>query len=130
LYETVECGKSIHYIRQAYEEQIGDGTKLPPTTLREDNRPVLDLLDPDKAGLSKRVRHISIRWFAAREWVQDGAIAMAKIDTHYNLADAMTKPLSKDVFLHLREGFMTRPGRAANYEQFDRAAGIIPWSAN
>jgi len=130
LYETVECGKSIHYIRQAYQEQIGGGEILPPTILREDNRPVLDLLDPDKAGLSKRVRHISIRWFAAREWVQEGSIAMAKIDTHYNLADIMTKPLTKVVFLRLREGFMTLPGQPANYDKFDRAAGILPWAAN
>jgi len=130
LYETVECGKSIHYIRQAYQEQIGSKEVLPPTTLREDNRPVLDLLDPDKAGLSKRVRHISIRWFAAREWVQEGSIAMAKIDTHYNLADIMTKPLTKDVFLRLREGFMTLPGLPANYDKFDRAAGILPWAAS
>jgi hypothetical protein len=43
-------------------------------------------------------RHIDIKYFALREWVKRDLIHLERIDTLINIADHLTKPLSRNLF--------------------------------
>jgi hypothetical protein len=54
-----------------------------------------------------RTRHIDIKYFALCEWVERNLIQLKHINTSINIADHLTKPLSKILF-HRHANFLLR----------------------
>jgi hypothetical protein len=55
---------------------------------------------------TKRTRHMDIKHFALLDWVEQDLITLQDISTHDNAADAMTKPLPKQLFYRHRDSYM------------------------
>ena len=49
-----------------------------------------------------RSKHIDIQWHYQREKIEDGSVELRYIPTDQQIADGLTKPLSKDKFLAFR----------------------------
>ena len=49
-----------------------------------------------------RSKHINIQWHYQREKIEDGSVELRYIPTDQQIADGLTKPLSKDKFLAFR----------------------------
>ncbi len=47
---------------------------------------------------TSRTRHIDIKYFALCDWVESDLICLERIDTSINIADHLTKPLSRILF--------------------------------
>ena len=105
-------------------QQLGGHTW---STLFEDNQPVLYILDEESKGVKKRTKHISARWFAAREWILAGEIKMRKVATKDNLADIMTKSLPTTGYAHLRDGMIGSADSPNPQLNYDRAAELDTW---
>jgi hypothetical protein len=52
-----------------------------------------------------RTRHIDIKYFALREWIEHDLIHLERIDTSINITDHLTKPLSRILF-HRHANFL------------------------
>ena len=48
--------------------------------------------------LTSRTRHIDIKYFALCEWIERDYIHLERIDTAVNMADHLTKALSRTLF--------------------------------
>jgi len=70
------------------------GLEVFPAKLRMDNQGAIFLADNCKAR--GRSKHINIRYHFIRQCVDDGAIKLAYIGTHDQMADSLTKALSKE----------------------------------
>jgi hypothetical protein len=66
-------------------------TTLQATTIYEDNASCIVLAHSE--GTKQRTKHISIKWHHFRDQVRLGHIKLIKIDTNFNWADILTKPL-------------------------------------
>ena len=78
-----------------------------PTDLYVDNKGAIDLShDHSTTGASK---HIQRRFFKIRELVDDAVIRVRYITSTSNIADIFTKPLSKRVFIPLRDKLLNLP---------------------
>jgi hypothetical protein len=53
-----------------------------------------------------RTKYLSLKWHHFRDQIQAGHIKITKVDTHYNWADIMTKPLCKTNHTNLRRLIM------------------------
>ena len=51
------------------------------------------------------MKHVARRHFYAREMEQDGEISVTRVDTKWNLADALTKALATPRFRELTAQF-------------------------
>ena len=91
-----EAAKSILYIRSILDE-IG----IPQdnaTQLFIDNNGALMMANAQQP--TRRTKHMDIRKLVLQDWVQRDLIIMKRINTHDNYADALTKPLGRQ--LHYR----------------------------
>ena len=71
-----------------------------PTTIYEDNQGAIDLsYNPVH---HKRTKHINVRYHSIREKVEEGTIAIKHIPTENQVADLLTKSISKGRFEALR----------------------------
>jgi hypothetical protein len=66
------------------------------TVLFEDNNGALLMANAQQP--TKRTRHINIKHFAILDWVEMDMLLLHDISMHDNTADAMTKPLMKQLF--------------------------------
>jgi len=78
-----------------------------PTTLHEDNNPVIKLMEGAITAPSRRTRHIELRWFWLREAITAGITKIVKIASKENIADIQTKALGKITFQYLRDKIVT-----------------------
>lgn len=85
-----EACKELIWLRRLYNE-ISNLKETP--VLYIDNNAALRLTQNPE--FHRRTKHISIKHFFIREKVSEGKIEVAKISTENQLADMMTKPLSK-----------------------------------
>lgn len=53
--------------------------------------------------LSERTKHLDIKYFAVRDHINKGLLAVNRVDTKDNTADMFTKPLSKNKFYQFRQ---------------------------
>jgi hypothetical protein len=74
------------------------------TVMFEDNTGALIMANAQQP--TKRMRHIEIKHFALLDWVEQDIITLKSISTHNNAADAMTKPLSKQLFYRHMNTYM------------------------
>ncbi len=66
------------------------------TVAYEDNDGCTSMANAKKP--TPRTRHIDIKYFALCDWVDRDLIILERIDTSINLADHLTKTLSRIVF--------------------------------
>jgi hypothetical protein len=59
-----------------------------------------------RSSSSKRTRHINIRYFSVKDYVDSGAIRIEHCPTKEMLADYFTKPLQGVLFYKLRDSIM------------------------
>jgi len=89
---------NIFYLRNFLIEQ---GYRMGPAKLYQDNQSTLAIL---KTGqMSKRSRHINIRYFYLKDRVDQGEFELEYIPTDEMLADLLTKPLQGEKFRMLRD---------------------------
>ena len=72
-----------------------------PCVIYEDNTAAIKIAN--NATAIKRTKHIDVRHHFLREHVEQGTITLVPVSTKKQLADAMTKVLGKQSFLHYRE---------------------------
>ena len=86
---------------------------LGPAIIYEDNLSVIDLLTKGRSTAEK-TRHIHMRYFFICDYISRGEIIIKPIPTEYQVADLLTKPLSRIPFHRLRNnlhsGFTLPPG--------------------
>jgi hypothetical protein len=74
------------------------------TVLFEDNNGALLMANTQQP--TKRTRHIDIKHFALLDWVEQDMIILEDIPTSENVADSMTKTLSKTLFFRHYDTYM------------------------
>jgi len=77
---------------------IKTGT-LVASEIFEDNASCIVLAYSDST--KTHTKHLSLTWHHFRDYIQSGHIKVTKVDTHYNWADIMTKPLCKVKHINL-----------------------------
>jgi hypothetical protein len=78
-----------------------------PITVYEDNQSVIKLVESE--AVHARTKHIDTRYFYIREQIAQGCQAVKYIESKRNLADIMTKHISRDRFVYLRDSMGIRP---------------------
>ena len=72
-----------------------------PCVVYEDNRATIKIAE--NATAMRRTKHIDIRHHFLREHVENGIIKIIPVSTTEQRADAMTKVLGKELFIHFRD---------------------------
>ena len=80
---------------------LGQGYKVPPATIYQDNMSTIALVRNGKSNNS-RTRHIAIRYFFVADKVKNGEVAIEYLPTGHMIADILTKPLQGEQFVKLR----------------------------
>ena len=84
----------------------GLGVELGPSTVYEDNKAVLEMIKVD-GPYSLRTRHLSIRLFFSKQFVDNGDIVVRYCATENMIADMLTKPLVGARFRMLRDKLLS-----------------------
>jgi len=97
-----DTAKMILFFRSLLDE-LGFNQEQ-ATTLYEDNTGALLMANAQQP--TKRTRHMDIKHFALIDWVEQDILQLQQISTHDNAADAMTKPLTRQLFYRHRDTYM------------------------
>jgi hypothetical protein len=100
LVAASEAAKQIVYLRMLLDE-IGI-TQDQPTVLYEDNTGVVAIAMSDATTFSGRSKHIDLRYRYVCEAVQDKKLTVQWVSTMNQVADILTKSLSRQQFERLR----------------------------
>lgn len=92
-----ECVKDCKYVFQLVEEVVDD--KCTPVTIFEDNQSAIKMTNTLE---TKRSRHIDVKYHFIREEVQSGNIKLVYVSSNEQVADVLTKSLSKAKFDRFR----------------------------
>ncbi len=84
---------------------IGQGHKLGPTELLQDNQSAIALINKGKHA-SSRSRHVNIRYFFVKDRINSQELNVAYLNTSDMIADIMTKPLQGEQFRKMRAVLM------------------------
>ena len=76
------------------------------TILYEDNNGALLMANAQQP--TRRTRHMDIKKFALLDWVEQDLMILQRINTAENAADAMTKPLGRQLFYRHADTIMGR----------------------
>ena len=68
------------------------------------------------AGSSNRTRHVNIRYFWTRQFIEDGTVTVQYTSTTAMIADVLTKPLQAELFRNLRAKLLGSGGECWNTE--------------
>ncbi|KAJ3538090.1 hypothetical protein NMY22_g5310 [Coprinellus aureogranulatus] len=93
-----EASKESEWLRSLTAEL--DMPQQGPTTILCDNRAAI-ILSKDPL-LHSRVKHVDIKYHFLRERYKDGKLVLKYINTHDNIADLFTKPLTPGPFQRFR----------------------------
>ena len=85
---------------------IHNGVREYPTHFLEDNQAAIALSQQPVNKLSDKSRHIGIRDFFCKECVASGEAKVFYVPTKLNVADFLTKILSRDLFINFRDQIM------------------------
>ena len=66
------------------------------------------------AGSSNRTRHVNIRYFWTRQFIEDGTVTVQYTPTAAMIADVLTKPLQSEMFRNLRALLLGSGGECWN----------------
>ena len=93
-YSASICGCEVIVLRRLLEEISREQIK--PTVLFEDNAACIHTaMSPDK-GLGPRSKHIDTRVFRLKQLVTEKVLELIKVSSAMNVADCLTKALSRD----------------------------------
>ena len=81
---------------------IAQGYDQGPVTLYQDNLNCMHLIAKGRAG-SQKTRHISIRYYWIKQFVDDGQVVVEKLATEEMPANILTKPLQGSQFKYERK---------------------------
>ena len=115
-YSASIAGCEVKAMRRLLEE-IGYEQKE-PTSLFEDNASCIYSSEADKP-MNPCSKHIDIRVFKLKEFVQEGTLKLVKVSSERQVADNLTKPLHK-VGVDMARSIMS--GEEAAQEARGRAA--------
>jgi hypothetical protein len=96
-----------HSIIKLPSDNIFNTTKTPTlaaTQVFEDNEACIVLAHSDTAKV--RTKHIALKWHHFKDQIKQGFIKIVKVGTHFNWADIMTKPLTRQKHEALRKLIM------------------------
>jgi hypothetical protein len=99
LIATSDAVASEQWLRQFLTHQ---GYELKPSILREDNQAAIQLAKHGRAT-SEKTRHIKIRYFFVKQFLDSGELVIEHCPTDRMVADILTKPLQGDQFLRIRD---------------------------
>ena len=91
-YSASICGCEVKAMRRLLEEM--GYPQSAPTTLFEDNAACIYSSEADRP-MNPCSKHIDIRVFKLKEFVQEGTLKLVKVATERQMADNLTKPLHK-----------------------------------
>ncbi len=97
---TLSDGASLGmYLKNfMFEAGMGDA----PGTIREDNMSTIKMAKNGRSN-SDRTKHINIRYFFVKQFLDSGEFNIEHCATENQIADILTKPLQGDHFLRLRD---------------------------
>ncbi|MFN9111482.1 MAG: reverse transcriptase domain-containing protein, partial [Bacteroidota bacterium] len=99
LVALTDCAKEVQYFRNLLRE-LGLGPAA-PTPILDDNSAAVEIANGgDYRG---RMRHLDVGHRYVRELVQASAVSVSYIESKGQIADILTKPLTREQFLVLRE---------------------------
>jgi hypothetical protein len=81
-----------------------------PLKIFEDNQACMAIAS-NQRGMSARTKHIATKYFAIRQWIEDGEIVVDYIPSADQLADIFTKPLCAEIFTRLVKAMGMEPLR-------------------
>jgi len=70
--------------------------------LLEDNKSAIHMSHNGKS-ISNRTRHIKVKYFFVKQFLDNGEFVLEHCPTHEMIADILTKPLQGEHFLELRD---------------------------
>ncbi len=70
--------------------------------LFEDNKSAIHMANNGKS-ISNRTRHIKVRYFFVKQYLDNGEFRLEHCPTKEMVADILTKPLQGELFLELRD---------------------------
>jgi ATP sulfurylase len=97
-----EVAKEIMWIRMILKEL--NIAIVTPSIIYVDNQPAIRISENDSDH--DRTKHIDVRHYFIRDLIKEGAVKPVWISTHDQLADILTKPLSSQPFIKLRNILM------------------------
>ena len=100
---AAEAAKEVIWLRGILSEM--GFPQEEPTPIMEDSQGAIDLSVSSRHHA--RTKHIRIRYHFIRQLIGQGELALVKVSTDHQLADLLTKPLSRPRFLKLRDRMMT-----------------------
>ena len=95
--ELVAISDSLSQILWTREYMLAAGVPLRPAVLYQDNLSTTFLANKGRST-SERTRHIKIRYFFIRHYIDANEIILEYMPTASMIADIMTKPLHGDLF--------------------------------
>jgi hypothetical protein len=99
---TLSDGTSM-FVRElefARSQQYIDSDE--PGVIHEDNKSTIHMANSGKS-MSNRTRHIKIRYFFIKQFLDNGSFILQHCPTEHMIADLLTKPLQGQVFCMLRD---------------------------
>ena len=89
------------WLRKALIElRLVDPKSSAPMSIGVDNNAAIQI--STKTTMSERTKHLDCKYFAVREFIEDGHLNVERVDTADNTADIFTKPLGKTKFEKFR----------------------------
>jgi hypothetical protein len=93
-YSASICGCEVVVMCRLLEEI--DREQTAPTVILEDNTACIYTVMHDKKPFGRRSKHTDTRVFKLREFVEEKVLELHKVDTLYNVANCLTKALSRE----------------------------------
>ena len=82
------------------------GYRIDKNTLYQDKKSTILLEENGKRSLSKRTRHLNIRYFFLTDQVEKGNLTIKYCPTDEMIADFMSKPLQGEKFKQFRQDIL------------------------
>jgi len=99
-----EASKDVVWLRKLLAD-IGCECKE-ATDLKVDNQSAIKLVKNPE--FHKRTKHIDVRYYFIRELYENGIVNIQYVESEKQIADILTKPLTREIFLHLRNSLNMR----------------------
>ena len=94
---ATEVTKSVIWLKQLFRELLCEITP----TIQIDNQSAIKFIrNPE---FHQRTKHIDVKYAFIREKIENGDVKLDYVPSEYQLADLLTKPLSKVTFQKLRD---------------------------
>ena len=119
--EIVAVSESLDRMVQEHDFLVHQGySQLQPNILYQDNESTMSLIHHGRAR-SETTRHIDIKYYYAKDYVDRGQLTVLHKSTGEMIADFFTKPLQGEHFLSQRDCIM-----GLEHQQRERQASAEP----